>query len=63
MLFARRGHTATLLTGKFLIAGGFAQDAQGKQISLSSAELSNPLTGTFTAPGSMAAGRGRHVAA
>ncbi len=63
MLVGRSGHTATLLnTGKVLITGGIALDTQGKQTSLSSAELYDPVTGVFTASGSMAAGRAWHIA-
>jgi probable HAF family extracellular repeat protein len=51
---ARFGHTATMLnTGKVLIAGGNG---------LSSAELYDPATGTFTLTGSMAALRYGHTA-
>jgi hypothetical protein len=63
MLAARSGHTATLLNnGKVLITGGNSYDAQGKQISLSSAELYDPLTRVFTATGNMIASRDGHVA-
>src|SRR5579884_1509254 len=63
MLVGRRGHTATLLnTGKVLITGGINVDAQGKQTSLSSTELYDPVTGVFAATGSMAAARAWHVA-
>lgn len=55
---ARTYHSARLLnTGKVLIMGGFVYDAQGNQISLPSAELYDPSTGTFTATGSMATAR------
>jgi hypothetical protein len=62
MLVPRAEHTATLLpNGKVLIAGGisyFAPTAQG----LSSAELYNPLSGTFSATGSMGIPRISHTA-
>ena len=49
MTMDRLWHTATLLKdGKVLLAGGFQQSAQGIHF-LSSAELYDPLTGTFTA--------------
>ena len=51
-----RCHTATLLpTGKVLVAGGSMHDA------LSSAELYDPATGTWTATGSLAP-HARHTA-
>jgi hypothetical protein len=63
MAAGRAGHTATLLnTGKVLITGGYSFSADGSQISLSSAELYDPLTGTFQATSNMAAGRAAHTA-
>jgi hypothetical protein len=57
----RAGHTATLLnTGRVLITGGTSSYQLRGEIS--AAELYDPLTGTFTATGSMAAGRVGHVA-
>jgi hypothetical protein len=63
MAASRVSHTATLLdTGKVLIGGGYSFSADGSQISLSSAELYDPLTGTFQATSNMAAGRAAHTA-
>lgn len=61
MVAARGGHTATLLmTGKVLLAGGADVDPSGT--GLTTAELFDPGTGSFTATGSMAVGRFRHTA-
>jgi len=51
---ARELHTATLLTnGQVLIAGGDAGSYEDVPIYLSSAELFNPVTGTFVPTGSL----------
>ena len=64
MSVARSGQTATLLpNGKVLVAGGGCNgtghgcNASTLEASLRSAELYNPATGTWSATGSMAAGR------
>jgi hypothetical protein len=61
MTMPRSGHTATLLnTGKVLITGGASTNHPGAEGS--TAELYDPVTGTFSATGSMAAARTDHVA-
>src|SRR6185369_11802338 len=57
---ARAWHTATLLqNGKVLVTGGYGTS----WALLSSAELYDPATGTWTVTGSMAHGRYSHTAA
>jgi len=57
MTTAQADHTATLLSnGEVLLAGGCNSDCT--YVALSSADLYNPATGTFTATGLMASGRG-----
>lgn len=63
MIAARAEHTATLfkagpLAGDVLIAGGAGQNGNA----LSSAELYNPVTNTFTSLSPMHVGRMRHTA-
>src|SRR5262245_21919555 len=54
---ARSGYTATLLqNGKVLVAGG--QDSSGV---LASAELYDPIFGTWTVTGSLSTGRRFHT--
>jgi hypothetical protein len=61
---ARAYHTATLLgSGGVLITGGFTNGSSNStDVILSSAEVYNPATGTFTAMGGMNAARTYHTA-
>lgn len=60
---ARDGHTATLLqNGQVLVTGGFNTSPSGNFNDLSSAELYNPATGTWTVTGSMSTARDAHTA-
>jgi hypothetical protein len=62
MSIARISPTATLLNdGKVLIAGGQG-NTTGQFVSFASAELYEPLSGTFTPTGSMSAARSGHTA-
>jgi Cadherin-like domain/Galactose oxidase, central domain/Kelch motif len=59
----RYGHSATLLnSGLVLVAGGCCDSAQPALTSLTSAELYNPATGSWTQTGSMLATRGSNAA-
>src|SRR6266853_549747 len=61
LITARDSHTATLLNnGLVLLAGGVGN--YGDSDYLSSAELYNPATGTFTATGSLITARDSHTA-
>ena len=61
-IFGRGGHTATLLpNGKVLVVGGFAVPIS-YHYSQDSAELYDPITGTWTATGSLATARAYHTA-
>jgi len=60
---ARAFHTATLLpNGQVLVAGGGAGGGGGGSGPLSSAELYDPATGTFSPTGSMTAGLNQQMA-
>ena len=62
LVTARDGHTATLLpSGKVLVAGGQGS-AFFYSTALSSAELYDPASGTWTSTGDMATARGFHTA-
>ena len=61
----RGDHTATLLpNGKVLVAGGFyiVITINGESFSLDTAELYDPVSGTWTATGSLATARQEHTA-
>ena len=59
---ARDGHTATLLpNGKVLVAAGFYYNG-GTDVNLSSAELYDPASGTWTPTGSLNTARYDHTA-
>jgi hypothetical protein len=62
MTEARRGHTATPLpNGAVLVAGGYRNSAEGT-MTLASAELYDPSSGTWTATAGMLAARIGHTA-
>ena len=60
---ARAGHTATLLTnGQVLVAGGYVAGLGNPTAYIGSAELYDPVAGTWTLTGSLAAARFGHTA-
>jgi hypothetical protein len=62
-LGGRNTHTATVLpNGKVLVVGGELQDLLGIHVYEKSAELYNPVTGTWSATGSLSVGREFHAA-
>ena len=69
MTVSRTGHTATMLPdGRVLIAGGVLDFGAGGTVPVpagpgaASAELYDPVSGTFTSTGSMSEGRSGHTA-
>ena len=63
MTMARESHTATLLpNGKVLVAGGDNNVGENTMVELSSAELYDPFSGTFTTTGALATARKWHTA-
>lgn len=62
MSMARSGHTATLLqNGKVLVVGGFDKLGSDYNPPLSTAELYNPLTNTWSPAGNMVDARAWHT--
>jgi hypothetical protein len=60
---SRAGHTATLLfDGRVLLAGGWWQTSGGSTAVRASAEVYDPVDGSFSAVGSMAQARADHAA-
>jgi hypothetical protein len=61
MLAARSAPAILLGNGKVLIAGGYSCDSSGNCASLNSAEVFDPVTGTFSSAGTMTASRYAHT--
>jgi len=63
LLTGRAQHTATLLkSGKVLLVGGWGASSTTGSTTLSSAELYDPVAGTFSATGPLATARNDHTA-
>lgn len=63
LVAARQDHTATkLFDGRVLVVGGFNGDLVGTAKYLTSCEIYDPATGTWSATGSLAQGRYSHTA-
>ena len=61
---SRAGHSSTLLAdGRVLLAGGWWQTAGSQTAVRATAEVFDPMDGSFTAVGSMGAARADHAAA
>ncbi len=61
MIASRERHTATVSNGKVLFAGGRTKQGSG-YVTVSSLEVYDPATNSFTAAGALAAGRYSHAA-
>jgi hypothetical protein len=61
MATARSAPSVLLNNGKVLIAGGYACDSSGNCSSLGSAEIYDPVAGTFSSAGSMVSPRTGHT--
>ncbi|RSM41196.1 Kelch-like protein 17 [Amycolatopsis balhimycina DSM 5908] len=62
MKHARWGHSAVLVGGKVLVAGGFAVRSGQSELALAGAELYDPVAKTWTEVGPMTDPRGGHAA-
>ncbi len=61
MATARSAPAVQLNSGKVLVAGGFACDSSGNCSSLQSAEIYDPIAGTFSSAGTMTIARSGHT--
>jgi hypothetical protein len=63
MATARSAPAVQLNSGKVLVAGGYTCDSSGNCTSLSSAEIYDPIAGTFSSAGTMTIARSGHTMA
>ncbi len=61
MATARSAPAVLLNSGKVLVAGGYTCDSSGNCSSLSSAEIYDPIAGTFSSAGTMTVARSGHT--